>query len=464
MYETAFLSNFAGHLIQPFMKKNFITGLFLLLSLSTATQAKEKTTTQSDYEKRMEWFSQAKLGIFIHWGIYAVKGVSESWSFYNNYLPYDEYMQQKEGFTASKYNPKEWVDLIKESGARYTVITTKHHDGMALWDTKVGPLSTVKDTPAKRDLITPFVNEVRKQGLRLGLYYSLLDWSHKDYPNKTKTEVRYKNDPARWQRFVDFNMAQLKELNTQYKPDLYWFDGDWEQSAKAWNSEGIVKLLRSTNPNVIINSRIQGYGDYATPEQGVPVVRPKDKYWELCMTMNDSWGYQPTDTNFKSPYILLRTFVDCLSNGGNFLMDIGPREDGTIPQEEIDILKEFGRWTKKHKEAIYDTRAGIPAEHFQGYTTLNKAGDILYLYLPYRPNGCVEVKGLVNNVNRVWVVGNGAMLNYKVYNKAYWSKVPGNLYIDVPDSVLDKNITVLAVLLDGPVKLYRGEGQIISQN
>ena len=161
------------------------------------------------------------------------------------------------------------------------------------------------------------------------------------------------------------------------KPDLYWFDGDWEQSAEAWNSKGIVDLLRSDNKNVIINSRIQGYGDYATPEQGVPVVRPEDKYWELCMTMNDSWGYQHTDSNYKSPYILLRTFVDCLSMGGNLLLDIGPKEDGSIPEEQIAVLKEFGRWTKKHKEAIYETRAGIPTQHFQGYTTLNKAGDIL---------------------------------------------------------------------------------------
>ena len=346
------------------------------------------------------------------------------------------------------------MDLIKESGAKYTVITTKHHDGVALWDTKVGDLSTVKSTPAGRDLIAPFVKEVRKQGLHLGFYYSLLDWSHPDYPNKTRTEVRYKDDPARWAKFNKFNFGQLAELNKTWKPDLYWFDGDWEQSAEAWNSKGIVDLLRSDNKNVIINSRIQGYGDYATPEQGVPVVRPEDKYWELCMTMNDSWGYQHTDSNYKSPYILLRTFVDCLSNGGNLLLDIGPKEDGTIPEEQVAVLKEFGRWTKKHKEAVYDTRAGIPAEHFQGYTTLTKAGDILYLYLPYKPNGVVEVKGLVNKVNRVWVVGNGAMLSYKVHNKNYWSDVPGNLYINVPEQVLDSQITVLAVLLDGPVKLY----------
>lgn len=436
------------------------------LAMSMQLPAQEVASTQTDEqkEKRMEWFEEAKLGIFIHWGIYAVNGVSESWSFYNNYLPYDEYMSQTKGFTASKYNPKEWVDLIQESGARYTVLTTKHHDGVALWDTKAGDLSVVKSTPAGKDLVAPFVEEVRKDGLKLGFYYSLLDWSHPDYPNKTKTETRYKDDPARWNKFIQFNFAQLSELNKTWKPDLYWFDGDWEQSAEAWNSKGIVDLLRSTNPNVIINSRIQGYGDYATPEQGVPVVRPKDKYWELCMTMNDSWGYQHTDTNYKTPYILLRTFVDCLSMGGNLLLDIGPKEDGTIPEEQVAILKEFGRWIKKHKEAVYETRAGIPAEHFQGYTTLNKAGDILYLYLPYRPNGPVEIKGLMNKVNRVWVVGNGTMLSYKVYNKNYWSEVPGNLYIDVPDRVLDEQITVLAVLLDGPVKLYRGEGQVISSN
>ena len=449
------------------MKKNRLSLAFLSL-LIAASPLRAQDTLQNETveqkDKRMEWFSQAKLGIFIHWGIYSVRGVSESWSFFNNYLPYDEYMEQEKGFTASKYDPKAWVDLIKESGAKYTVITTKHHDGVALWDTKVGDISVVKSTPAKRDLIAPFVKEVRKQGLKLGFYYSLLDWSHPDYPNKTRTEVRYKNDPERWARFNKFNFGQLAELNKTWKPDLYWFDGDWEQSAEAWNSKGIVDLLRSDNKNVIINSRIQGYGDYATPEQGVPVVRPEDKYWELCMTMNDSWGYQHTDTNYKSPYILLRTFVDCLSMGGNLLLDMAPKEDGTLPEEQIAILKEFGRWTKKHKEAIYETKAGIPNEHFQGYTTLSKSGDILYLYLPYKPNGPIEVKGLMNKVNRVWVVGSGNMLNYKVYNKNYWSEVPGNLYIDVPERVLDPQITVVAVLLDGPIKLYRGAGKVIESN
>lgn len=455
-------------MVKTKIRKAILTAAMGLMAGPVMAQSSLTGETAESYQQRMEWFEKAKLGIFIHWGIYAVKGVSESWSFYNNYLPFDEYYKQSKKFTASKYDPKQWVDLIEQSGARYTVITSKHHDGFALWDTKAGMLSAKKSSAAKRDLLTPFVEEVKKRkGLHLGLYYSLLDWSREDYPNKTKTTQRYsiKDNPQRWDEFCKFNFAQMDELNTQYKPDLYWFDGDWEQDAETWRAKDIISMLRSKNPEVIVNSRITGYGDYATPEQGVPVVRPIDKYWELCYTMNDSWGYQHTDTNFKTPQMLLRSFVDCLSMGGNMLLDIGPKADGTIPQEEVDILKEFGRWTSKHKEAIYDTRAGIPGEHFHGgYTALNKEGDILYLYIPGKPNGPLELKGIANNVNRVWVVGDGAMLNYKVYNKLYWSAVPGIVYIDLPEQCLDEQITVVAVLLDGPVKLYRGEGQVISVN
>jgi alpha-L-fucosidase len=206
------------------------------------------------------------------------------------------------------------------------------------------------------------------------------------------------------------------------------------------------------NPDCVVNSRIQGYGDYATPELGVPVQRPDSPYWELCLTMNDSWGWQPSDTNFKTPYMLLRTFVDCLSNGGNLLLDIGPREDGTIPEEEIAVLKEFGRWTKKHSEAIYGTRHGIDSRCFQGYTTLNKKGDILYLYVPYIPNKVVEVKGLLSEARRVRVVGEDRDLSFKLYNKPSWASWAGNLYIEVPDDILDEQITVLAVEFDEPLK------------
>lgn len=440
-----------------------LAGLF---SLQSAQSQKLLNETPQQKEERMEWFQDAKLGIFIHWGIYSVRGVVESWSFYNKYLSYDEYMSQLDGFTAKNYDPKEWIDLIKESGAQYTVMTSKHHDGVALWDTKANDLSVVKKTPAQRDLLTPFVLEARKQGLKVGIYYSLLDWSSNDYPHESRTSMRYqvKDDPARWQRFLDFNNKQLTELNQQYKPDLYWFDGDWDFDGKTWKAKDLATMLRKFNPNVVLNSRIQGYGDYETPEQGVPVARPKSPWWELCMTMNDNWGYVPTDTNYKSANMLLRTFVDCISNGGNLLLDIGPKEDGTIPEEQVAVLKEFGRWTKKHAEAIYGTRAGIPNGHVMAYTALNKTQDILYLYLPYKPQGPISIKGLKNKVNRAWVVGNGAMLETKVVGKLYWSQVPGILYIDVPEQVLDPEITVVALLLDGKVDLYNEAGQVITSN
>ncbi len=197
-------------------------------------------------EERLAWFKDAKLGIFIHWGIYAVNGIDESWSFYNNYISYPDYMKQLQGFTAKNYNPSKWAKLIKEAGAKYTIITTKHHDGVALWNSKFGTLNTVKKTPAKKDLITPFVKAIRKENLKVGLYYSLLDWSHPNYPYFTRTEKRYQKDDKRWADFTKYNFGQLNEL-TKFNPDLYWFDGDWEQSAEKWKAKEIRNLLLSKN-------------------------------------------------------------------------------------------------------------------------------------------------------------------------------------------------------------------------
>ncbi|MCR8667597.1 alpha-L-fucosidase [Aestuariibaculum sp. M13] len=442
------------------MKKRYIAAALLMTLFSFQTKAQE---SEQSKEERMAWFKDAKLGIFIHWGIYAVNGIDESWSFHNGYITYDDYMKQLNGFTAKNYDPEYWAKLIKESGAKYTVITTKHHDGVALWNTKQGDLNVIDKTPAKKDLITPFAKAVRKEGLKLGLYYSLLDWSYPDYPNFLRNEKRYKEDDKRWDKFTKFNFGQLKEL-AAYNPDLYWFDGDWEQKAEKWKAKEIRELLFKETPSTIINSRLQGYGDYATPEQGVPVNKPKDKYWELCMTMNNSWGYQPNDTKYKSLNQIIRIFVDCINMGGNLLLDIGPKADGTIPEEQVEILKGLGKWTNKHAAAIYGTRAGIPFGHFNGYTALSKDKTILYLYVDNKPNGPLLIKGLKNKVNRAWVVGNGTKLKTDVVGKLYWSKVPGLLYIDLPEHVQDENVTVIALQLDGEVDLYGDAGQVIESN
>ena len=403
---------------------------------------------------RLEWFADARLGIFIHWGIYAVNGIDESWSFFNGYISHEDYMKQLDGFTADKYQPDKWTGLIKESGARYAVITSKHHDGVALWDSKYSSLNVVKKTPAKRDLLKPFVKSLRKEKIKVGMYYSLLDWSHPDYPNFTKIDKRYEDDSIRWEKFVKFNIGQIGEVMDNYKPDLIWFDGDWEQSAEKWHAKEIRELLLAKNPNVIINSRLQGYGDYATPEQGLPIHKPKDKYWELCMTMNDSWGYQGNDKNYKTPYQVIRIFSDVISMGGNLLLDIGPKADGTIPEEQVFILKELGKWTKKHDKAIFGTEAGIPREYFEGPSTLDRKNNILYLFVTGKPNGPVMLKGLKNKVNSIWVLGNGTKLDYNIKMKPWWSEIPGLVFIDLPDDVLDTYITVIAVLVDGKIDLH----------
>lgn len=556
-----------------------VSGLLMLSTMFAGAQPMDK-------EQRMSWFADAKLGIFVHWGIYAVDGIDESWSFFNGYIPHKNYMEQRHGFTASKYDAEEWAQLFRDAGARYTVLTSKHHDGMALWKGGFNHWNTVDHTPAGKDLIAPFVKASRANDMKVGLYYSLIDWSYPDYPAFLRDSVRYTDNGQRWNRFTDFYFTQMKELSTRYNPDLYWFDGDWEHSDTEWKSKELRQMMEGINPGIIVNSRLGKYGDYATPEQGVPVTRPSNPYWELCLTMNDSWGYQPTDVNYKSPYQLLRMFVDCISNGGNLLLDVGPRQDGTIPQEQVETLKYFGRWTTKHSEAIYGTRAGlnpghtiyptafskdgktlfvyldgqphqnieiagisgkienirmigtskklkfntdktaniniempksgydssisviaidfkkepqitkpqidtnktlntlmsdkkwnerhandlsnsipgISTSHYNGYSRLSADKTMLYLFVDGKPNGPIMLKGLKNNINRIWVAGHGTRLQHHIYGKLYWSSVPGIAWIDLPNDKAADQTTVITVLLDSPIQLYTEEGQVISNN
>jgi alpha-L-fucosidase len=302
------------------------------------------------------------------------------------------------------------------------------------------------------------------------LYYSLLDWSHPDYPNFTKTQKRYERDsiPEAWERFVRFNKAQIAELMTRYHPDLMWFDGDWEQSAEAWQAAEIREMLHKFNNNIIINSRLQGYGDYATPEQGIPVSKPKDEYWELCMTMNDSWGYQPNDQNYKPVNLIIRIFADVIGMGGSLLLDIGPKADGSIPEEQVNLLKELGRWTGKHAEAIYGTRAGVPKDCYYGPSTLSADSSTLFLFIPN--NRAIEqsnpsptvlqsysltvlLKGIPNKINSIWVVGNGTKLEQKTWLKPWWSGNPGLVEISIPEAALDGEMTVIALQLEGKISI-----------
>lgn len=439
------------------MKRSLLSCATFILSVTSFSQA---NISPDSIRSKMQWFADAKLGIFIHWGIYAVNGIDESWSFYNKKISHADYMKQLNGFTASRYNPEEWASLIKESGARYAVMTTKHHDGVALWATRQNHFNVVKNTPAKRNVLTPFYKALDKAGIRRGAYFSLIDWSHPDYPGFLKDSNRYKiaDDPQRWQRFLKFYQAQIGEINAAYKPDLWWFDGDWEHSADEWQSAKVRNEILQQAPDAIINGRLQGYGDYETPEQNFPVSRPKYNWWELCMTINNNWGYQPKDTAWKTPFEIITLFADVVSNGGNLLLDIGPKADGTIPPEEVHVLKELGKWNKKHGEAIFGSVPGLPQGHFYGPSTLSKDSSTLYLFLPGGTAGDVMVKGLSSVIKDVQVLGTSQHLQPKVVGKISWSPVPGLVFLNVPEAVKDRYMTVLKLTLDGPVKLYRGHG------
>ena len=432
--------------------------ILLIISIFLSHPLFAQSKIKPDAEK-MQWFADAKLGIFIHWGIYSVDGVDESWSFHNKKISYENYMKQIHGFTAKAYNPSAWADLVKESGARYAVITTKHHDGVALYDTKQNNLSLVKQSPSKRDLISPFIKELRDRDIKIGTYFSLIDWSNNDYPAFLKDSNRYqiKSDTIRWLKFQRFFQNQIQEISNQFNPDLFWFDGDWEHTAEEWQATKIRNSILAHNPKAIINSRLQGYGDYETPEQNFPVTRPDFKYWELCMTTNNSWGYQPHDSAFKSVDEIISIFTDCIGNGGNLLLDIGPKADGTIPMQQQSILKELGKWIRLNNEAIYNTAAGLPLGHFYGASTLSKDSTTIYLFVNAKSTGDIMIKGLDSKIKSVIVLGSNEILQSRIVGKISWSNVPGLVYIKMPVKS-EERMSVVKIQLENKLKLYRGKG------
>jgi len=445
---------------------------FIGISLSA-----QQNEVMKDCTNKMQWFQDAKLGIFIHYGIYAVKGVGESWPIQNNQMSENDYFDQLKGFTAKNFKPDEWAKLFKETGAKYAVLTAKHHDGVALWNTKQSNLSVVKKSPAARDLITPYAQALRKEGLKVGIYFSHLDWSNPDYATvfnaKDKQHpIKYNfhdfpksgvEDTVRWNKFVAFRNAQMKEIQGLVNPDLWWFDGDWTRTAEQWKMKELRQEMLSWNPKTILNGRMMGYGDYETPEQGVPTFGPKGP-WELCMTINDSWGYQPKDNNQKSVNYIIRIFTDIISLGGNLLLDAGPMEDGTFTPAQTERLIGLGRWTNKHAEAIFGTSRGLSFGHFYGPTTLSKDKKTIYCFVLDTPKDDIVIKGIQNNVKQIRLIGTTETLAYKRVGGASWLHIPGILQITLPTDKLDLNVSVIAIDLETPLELYRGNGGAIENN
>ncbi len=433
------------------------------------------------------WFHDARFGVFIHWGIYAVGQYPESWSFYNHgapgqdpadSLPLDLYMAQRHAFFARRYDPAKWAEVFVEAGARYAVLTTKHHDGMALWDT-AEHYSVVRDTPAGRDLVGPFCEAMRAKNIHAGLYYSHLDWTHPDYasvlradgslPDPTHPGQKYAypidrpEEPTRWENFLRFHRLQLRELCERYSPDILWFDGDWERTPEQWRFAELREQLRTWRPEVILNSRMGSYGDYATPEQGAPMEAP-DGPWELCLTMNRSWS-MATDPSYKSARELIRTLIECAGMGGNLLLNVAPLADGTIFYRQAEILREIGAWLRPHGEAIYGTRAGLPHGYFYGPSTLSQDRRTLYLFQLDAGADEISVKGLHTPVVSATILGgDGSQLSHRESGGASWANIPGVLWLTLPARTPNPHGTVLKLEFEQPLRLYTGHGEVITQN
>ncbi|MFF3873631.1 alpha-L-fucosidase [Streptomyces sp. NPDC001978] len=309
----------------------------------------------------------------------------------------------------------------------------------------------------------------RDRGLKVGFYYSHSDWSHPDYASIRHLEPGEEpanpyshaapgaEDPEAWVRYLAYRDGQVGELVERFRPDLLWFDGEWERTEEQWGLRELARLVLAENPYTVFNARMLSHGDYATPEQGVPLQAP-DGPWELCLTVNDSWGFQHRDHNHKSVRQLVRYFAETIGAGGNLLLDVGPRDDGTILPEQAERLEGLGAWIARHADAVYGTVAGLPPGHHYGPSTLSADRRTLYLVCFDAPRETVSVRGLRNRIRRVTVVGTGAELGHHVTGGLH--EVPGVTWLGAPgpDDV-DAYATVLALELDGELDLYRGTGR-----
>jgi len=367
--------------------------------------------TKAEHDARMAWWREAKFGMFIHWGVYAVpagtyngkqvRGIGE-WIMNRGKIPVSEYRAYAKQFNPVKYDPDQWVRMAKDAGMKYIVITAKHHDGFALFDSKVDGWDVVDATPYKKDLLKPLVAAAKKQNMKIGFYYSQAqDWNHPGGAKSGYKEGKFW-DPAQQGSFDDYlkNVAvpQVDEIMSNYDIDVFWWDTPTWMNRK--RAEMLLPLLNK-RPGIIHNNRLGGFrGDTDTPEQHIPATGIKGRDWETCMTMNGTWGYKSYDHNWKSSETLIHNLVDIVSKGGNYLLNVGPKPDGTFPEESIRILKDVGRWMKVNGESIYGTKASPCNQPSWGRITRKENGKNTTLYLhifKWPKNGKIKV-AVSNNV------------------------------------------------------------------
>ncbi|MHC5268331.1 alpha-L-fucosidase [Enterococcus sp. LJL98] len=370
--------------------------------------------------ERTKWFREDRFGMFIHWGLYAIPGRGEWVQTYDR-MSTEEYYQYFEAFNPTDYDPKAWAKAAKEAGMKYVVLTAKHHDGFCLFDSQYTDFKATK-TAIGRDLIAEYVDALREVGLKVGLYFSLIDWHHPDYPkyndwhHPLRGQEAYKDEVIDFDNYLTYMHNQVEELVTNYgKLDILWFDFSYDQmTGEKWRAEELMAMVRKHQPDVVIDNRLETSGeafgsivsenpsnysgDFFSPEQllppegivnnaGIPIP------WELCITMNNNWGYNPIDKDYKTSKTLIRKLVECVSKNGNMLLNVGPDAKGKINHESLTILQGFNDWMTNNSESIYG--CGMAQELSKpewGYYTQKE--NILYAHVFDQPIGPLAVPGL----------------------------------------------------------------------
>lgn len=420
---------------------------------------------KEEYQKRMEWYVEARFGMFLHWGLYAIPGRGE-WMRSFEKLTDEDYQKYFDEFNPVDYDPKKWAKTAKAAGMKYMVLTAKHHDGFCLFDSTYTDFKST-NTQCGRDLIREYVEALREEDIKVGLYYSLLDWHHPDYPHFSDgAHPMYKN-PAHtdenrvWERYIEYMHNQVRELCTNYgKIDVLWFDYSFgEYSGEKWEATKLINMVRSLQPNVIIDNRLevsgaglgslaQGnpkpyHGDFVSPEQIIPQEGIRDingdpLIWEACFTINDGWGYTMQEKEFKPASMLIKKLVECVSKGGNMLLNVGPDPKGNFPQKATAILEEIGAWMRKNGDSIYG--CGMSQMPRPDFGRITQKENKLYYHIFENTIGPIPLIGIEKKeVRKIRLISTGAEI--PVANNWVSNNYPEITFADLgndpilPDSV-----------------------------
>ena len=432
---------------------------------------------REEYEKRVAWFTQARFGMFIHWGLYAIPARGE-WVRSFEEMPKEDYMPFFHQFNPVDFDPKQWARAAKEAGMKYVVLTAKHHDGFCLFDSQYTDFKST-NTKCGRDLVREYVDAVRAEGLKVGFYYSLLDWYHDDYPHYGDKQHPMRDDPAYgnegrdFDRYLTYMHNQVRELCENYgKIDILWFDFSYEDQynvmrGEKWKATELVTMVRELQPGVIIDNRLEVsgegfgsmwegnptpyHGDFVSPEQIIPPQGIQDKQgrdlvWEACVTMNNNWGYCEYDRFYKPAPMLIKKLVECVSKGGNMLLNVGPDAKGNIPPQSQAILKEIGAWMKRNSKSIYGCgKAGMEKPDCGRIT---RSGNKLYYHVFENSIGPLPLMGLKGeDIDCIRMLATGAEV--PVSHSWMSGNYPDLAFADLgPDPVLPDPVdTVLEVTL-----------------